>query len=196
MPPPSAIGERLRPHAERIEAEMLALASAAVAGGEEITGVVRIATTEGMAARLVQGGLLDLRTTHPSLELEVLGGNRPVDLARGEADLAVRVSPTTDPSLRARVLGKSPISLFASPSYLRARGVPRSASQLAGHDVLVPSGELAVLPEAKWLRDRPEVRIAFRSSSLPSLVEAAARGHGLVPLTNAWEKPRLQRMRT
>ncbi len=183
---PSVAGERLRTHAERIEAEMLALTSAAIADVETISGRVRIATTEGMAARLVAGGLLDLRAAYPALELEVLGSNRAVDLSRGEADLAVRVAPTTDPSLKVRVLGKFPISLFASPTYLRARGLPRTAAQLSGHDVLMPSAELDALPEARWLRERPNVRIALRSSSLPALVEAAVRGHGIVPVTRAW----------
>jgi DNA-binding transcriptional LysR family regulator len=183
---PSVTGERLRLHAERIEAEMLALTSAAVAGGEEISGRVRIATTEGMASRLVAGGLMELRASYPALELEILGSNRAVDLARGEADLAVRVTPTSDPTLKVRVLGKFPISLFAAPSYLRTRGVPRTAAQLQGHDALLPSGELDALPEAKWLRERPGVRIALRSSSLPALVEAAVRGHGVVPVTRAW----------
>lgn len=183
---PSAVGERLRGHAERIEAEMLALTSTAVAGGEEIVGRVRIATTEGLASRLVAGGLCELRTSHPGLELELLGGNRPLDLSRGEADLAVRVTPTTDPSLKVRVLGRFPISLFASPAYLRARGLPRTAAQLHGHDVLLPSGELEVLPEARWLRERPGVQVALRSSSLPALVEACVRGHGILPITRAW----------
>ncbi|MFO0685389.1 MAG: LysR family transcriptional regulator [Sandaracinus sp.] len=184
---PSLTGERLRAHAERIEQEMLALASAAVAGDEgEIRGRVRIATTEGMAARLVRGGLLDLQKSYPRLELELLGGNRPVDLARGEAELAVRVIKTTDPSLAVRVLGKFPISLFASSAYVRSRGLPRSAAQLEGHDVLLPSGELEGLPESRWLRDRPGVRVVFRSSSLPALIEACALGHGIVPITRAW----------
>jgi DNA-binding transcriptional LysR family regulator len=183
---PSASGERLRAHAERIEAEMVALTSAAIAGSEDIRGRVRIATTEAMAVRLIQNGLLELRATHPHLELELLGGNAPVDLTRGEAELALRVRPTSDPSLKVRVLGRFAVSLFASPGYLRARGVPRTGAQLAGHDVLVPSGELDALPEAKWLRERAGVQITLRSSSLPALVEAASRDHGIVPLTRAW----------
>jgi DNA-binding transcriptional LysR family regulator len=108
-----------------------------------------------------------------------LGSNRAVDLARGEADLAVRVTPTTDPDLKVRVLGKFPIALFASPTYLRARGLPRTVAQLAGHDVLLPSGDLDALPEARWLRERPGVRIAFRSSSLPALAVRAGLAHHL-----------------
>ncbi len=183
---PSLVGERLRAHAERLEAEVHALTSAAVASAGEVSGRVRIATTEGLAARLVQGGLLDLRAQYPELELEILGGNRPVDLSRGEAELAIRISPTTDPNLTVRVLGRYAISLFAAPSYLRARGLPRTAAQLAGHDVLLPSGELEQLPEARWLASRPGVRVAFRSSSLPALVEAGVRGHGILPVSRAW----------
>lgn len=183
---PSTVGERLRAHAERIEVEVLALTNAALADGEEIAGRVRIATTEGMATLLVQNGLLDLQAAHPRLEIELLAGNRSVDLARGEAELAIRVTPTTDPTLTIRVLGKQPVCLFAAQSYLRARGTPRSPGELAGHDVLLPSGELDALPESKWLKERADVRVALRSSSLPALVEAATRGHGLVPLTRAW----------
>jgi DNA-binding transcriptional LysR family regulator len=183
---PTAAGERLRVHAERIEAEMQSLASAAIAGLDEVSGNVRIATTEALGPRLIQGGLLDLRAQYPGLSIEVLAGNRPLDLSRGEAELAIRVSPTRDPSLTVRVLGKYPISLFAAPSYLRTRGHPRALAQLAGHDALLPSGELESLPEAIWLRERSGTRIVFRSSSLPTLVEAAVRGHGIVALTHAW----------
>ena len=52
--------------------------------------------------------------------------------------------------------------------------------------MLVPSGDLDELPEARWLRERADVHIALRSSSLPALVDAAVRDHGLVPLTRMW----------
>lgn len=182
----SATGGQLRVHAERMAAEVRALETAAVAGGEEVTGLVRIATTEGMALRLVQGGLLTLQEAHPGLEIELLGSNQPVDLSRGEADLALRVSPTKDAGLRVRVLARLGISLFASETYLSARGLPRNEAQLAGHDLLLPSGELAHLPEARWLAKVNGARIALRSSSLPALVEASRRGHGICAITRAW----------
>jgi DNA-binding transcriptional LysR family regulator len=169
-----------------MEAEVRALEGKAVAGGEAVSGRVRIATTEAMCVRLVEGGLLELRQEFPGIELEVLGGNRAVDLSHGEADLAVRLSPTTDKALKVRVIARFGISLFASTAYVRSRGAPRSASQLRGHHVLIPSGELAALPEAKWLASRPGVHVAFRSTSMAALVEAALRGHGICPVTAAW----------
>ena len=78
------------------------------------------------------------------------------------------------------------VGLFASPAYLRARGRLRAASSLAGHDVLLPSGELSRLPEAKWLASRPGVRAVFRSNCMPALVAAAVAGLGIVPLALGW----------
>jgi DNA-binding transcriptional LysR family regulator len=50
------------------------------------------------------------------------------------------------------------------------------------------AGELAQLPEAKWLARQPGVRAVFRSNSMPALVEAAQRGAGIVPLPIGWGK--------
>jgi DNA-binding transcriptional LysR family regulator len=183
---PSPLAERLATHAERMEQEARALETAAAAGDEEIAGVVRVATTEALAAHLVARGLLDLSDTHPGLVVELAGGNRPVDVARGAADLALRVTPPEDASLRARVVARLGLGLFAAPAYLRVRGTPAGPDGLDGHDVVVPSGELAQLPEAKWLSSRAGVRIAFLSNSMPALVAAAVAGRGLVALTSAW----------
>jgi DNA-binding transcriptional LysR family regulator len=192
---PSVIAERMLPHAERMEVEARALASTAVAGEREVTGTVRVATTEALAAWLVQEGLLGVRDAHPSLVIELLGGNRPVDLVRGEADLALRLTKDKEAALRVRRLASFTFAAFAAPSYLRRRGQPRSKTELAGHDVCVPSGELSRLPEAKWLA-RPGVREVFRSSSMPALVEAVAAGVGVGVLTRAWgdRHPGLERL--
>lgn len=194
---PTAAVERLRPHAERMEVEAAALANAAVAR-EVVSGVVRVATTEALGPFLVAEGLLGVRDQHPDLVVEVLGGNRPVDLARGEAELAVRIAPLRDASLKARCVARLGIGLFASPAYVRARGLPRSAAALRGHDVLLPSGELGVLPEARWLAARPGVRVVFRSSSMPALVAAAVAGFGLAALSLPWgdREPGLERVMT
>lgn len=193
---PTAAVERLRAHAERMEAEAAALAHAAAAHERRAKGLVRVATTEALAAFLVAEGLLSVREHHPELFVELLGGNRPVDLTRGEADLALRLVPLKEAELRVRAIAKLGIGLYASPSYVRARGVVRSAGALAGHDVLIPSGELASLPEAKWLASRPDVRVVFRTSSMGALLAAAIAGLGIAPLSLPWgdREPGLERL--
>ena len=179
---PTSAALRLRPHAETIEAEVLALRSAAARGDERLSGTVRVASTETMATLLVERGLLDVADAHPGLTVELLAGNRQLDVARGEADLAIRFAPLRQASLKVRCLARSKVGLFASPAYLQVRGLPRGVDALAGHDVLLPGGELAAMPEAKWLAARRGVRVALRSNCLPALMAAAVAGRGLIAL--------------
>ena len=183
---PTAVATRLRAHAERMEAEAGALERAARADTTQASGLVRVATTDALAQLLVGAGLLSVRERHPDLALEIVGGNRPIDLARGEADLALRLSKLDQPSLRAVCLASMNVALFASPAYVRERGVVRTPAGIAGHDVLLPTGELAALPEARWLASRRSVRVVLRSNSMGALVAAAAAGHGIVPLPTGW----------
>lgn len=185
--------DRVLPHAEAMEREAAALAHDIRYGESRIAGNVRLATTESFARMLVHGGLLALRDAHPDLALELIGGNRPVDLARGEADIAVRFSALRQPSLRARCLATTGVGLFASAAYRRGHGAVHS---LRDHDVLLPSGELAKLPEVRWLSKRPGVHVALRSNSMPALVAAAVAGYGIVPLPLGWgdNEPGLERV--
>jgi DNA-binding transcriptional LysR family regulator len=184
---PTAAAERLRGHAERMELEATQLATAARGPAARVAGVVKVATTEGLAAMLATEGISALSTEHPDLVLELLGGNRPLDLLRGEADIALRVAAVRHASLRVRCLSRSGVGLFASPSYLRTRGAASSARALRGHDVLLPSAELARLPEVRWLA-RQKVRVVLRSNSMLALVGAAVGGLGLAPLPLGWGK--------
>jgi len=182
---PTAVAERMRARAEAMETEAAALAHT-MRADEPATGTVRLATTESFARLLVASGLLELRASHPDLVIELLGENRPVDLARGEADLAIRTAALRQPTLRARCVGKTGVGLFAAPSYLRAHRPIRGAGSLRGHDLLLPGGELARLPEARWLASLGDNRVALKSNSMPALLAAAVGGHGIVPLPLGW----------
>jgi DNA-binding transcriptional LysR family regulator len=176
----SPAGDRVLRHAEQMAGEAQALAlSASDGGGEAVRGLVRIATTEALAAMLVRRGLLELGAAHPGLEIELLGANRVVDLSRGEADLALRVTKVEQSSLRVRRVARLPFFVVAGEPYVRRRGVPRTERELGGHDVLLHSGELATLPEARWLGDRPGVRVVLRTNSMIALLAGVVAGAGI-----------------
>src|SRR5439155_13595861 len=143
------------------ETDATALAHAMHADAHEASGVVRVATTEAFARILAHHGLLGVRDDHPGVIVELLAGNRPADLGRGEADLAIRLAALRQPALRGRCLATMGVALFAAPEYLRVRGFVDAETDLAGHDVLLPSGELEQLPEARWLARQPGVRVVF-----------------------------------
>jgi DNA-binding transcriptional LysR family regulator len=96
------------------------------------------------------------------------------------------MSPLRQATLKVRCVARYKCGLYASAGYLKERGLPRSLEGVAGHDVVLPAGELSAMPEAKWLAGRPRVRVTFRSSSMPTLVAAAAQGRGLVAISVRW----------
>jgi DNA-binding transcriptional LysR family regulator len=180
----TSAGQRALAHAETMSAAARAFLSAA-APEDDVTGVVRLAVTEAMAPFVVEQGLVALTERYPRLTLELHGGNRRLDLATGEADLALRVDPLRGAELRARCISRSSVALYASRGYLSGRSV-KTPAHLVGHRALVPGGELAMLPEARWLRAQAGLVPALVSNSLPALLSAARRGQGVVALTSAW----------
>jgi DNA-binding transcriptional LysR family regulator len=183
---PTETARRLLSAAEAMEEAAADLSRSLHAGESVPKGRVRVATTEGFARMLVEEGLLTVCDDRPALELELMASNKPVDLAHGEADIAVRLAALRQSTLKARCIATMPIALFASPRYVLARGHARTIAGLHGHDVLLPTGDLARLPESELLASRPRVNVAFRSNSMPALIAAASKGRGIVPLPLAW----------
>lgn len=90
----TAAGERVRPRAARILAELAGLERVAV--GRE--GPLRLSTLESFSANWLVPNLPDFRARHPEIEIELEATLRYADLARDEADVAIRfgVGPWDD----------------------------------------------------------------------------------------------------
>lgn len=178
----SAAGIALWPKLKKIEDGVYGLVEVNDVG---VSGVVRLATTEGLAPWLLQQGLLEALAPHPGVTIVLLAGNAPADVHAADVDVAVRLGPVEGDGLHVRRVARLSLAAFCAPSYAATRGRPRSIDDLAGHDVLVADGELARLPEARLLRGSGG-RVRFSSSSLPALAVACGRGHGVTVLTEAW----------
>ena len=88
-------------------------------------GRLRVVPLLGDFIRLYPHILLDLGTT-----------DRVVDIAAGEADVAIRFGPLPDSTLTARRLGENRRVIVASPDYLARRGMPMVPEDLHAHDCL------------------------------------------------------------
>lgn len=182
---PTAAGDELATAGERIEAE-IARVGARVWPADAVVGTVRVATTEGLATMLAEQGLLRLTEEHPGLALELLAGNAELDLDAGAADLALRPLRPRASGLFVRRASSSPLAVVAAPRYLDRRGTPRTEAELAGHDVVVAGGELAGLPEARWLAGVTGVRVVLRSNGMPAIVAAIRDGVGIGVVSEIW----------
>jgi DNA-binding transcriptional LysR family regulator len=172
------LGEAVVPLVEQVERAVAAVRDAMAAQRAR----VRLAVPSGFTS-LFTPHIAELQKEHPGLSLEVVSGARPVDLKKGEADLAVRVGPIADKDLVARKLCESGWSLYASDTYLQRRGAPESTDDLTGHDLIGFDPSLARAPQAKWLEARSAgANIVMRSREVADMLAAARSGVGLCAL--------------
>jgi DNA-binding transcriptional LysR family regulator len=182
--------------AEEMERAATAVERRAAGSDDRIEGVVRLTTSEAFSGFLVRR--LDvLHALHPKLIVEILGGNRFFDLSRGEADLAVRFAPTTQPDLIAKRIGDAGWSVYASKAYLARRGTPASFDDLLGHDVIGFDETMSGIPGARWLSDHAgRAEVVLRGNSILSPLNATVIGMGIsvLPCFLAEAEPTLKRL--
>ena len=181
----TAVGEELRPLAERIETAVQDLERRAASSDADLVGTVRVTCPETVGYRMMKTPLLDaFRTRYPGLRIELMMVDRVLDLAKGEADVAFRTAPPQDNALVSRKLADVPWAIFASRSYVDSHGQPerpRGRQQAPGNRVWwphrrAPCGSVGSGPVA------PNARVAAICTTTPALVLAVKSGAGLAPL--------------
>lgn len=73
---------------------------------------------------------------YPHILVDVLLTDTLVDVAAGEADIAIRFGPLASSALTARKLGESGRVIVAAPDYLARHGTPEVPEDLHGHRCL------------------------------------------------------------
>ncbi|WP_426413764.1 LysR family transcriptional regulator [Bradyrhizobium ganzhouense] len=151
-----------------------------VAGHDALLkGSVRVATTEALGYQLVAPAIAALRKTHPELRVDLMIGTRTLDIARREADLAVRFARPTASDLICRKLGEVAFSLYASKRYLASKGIPKQGQGLADYDLIAYSGTPAAMGPFFMGEQFEGARIALRCDSPFIQLRAAASHTGI-----------------
>jgi DNA-binding transcriptional LysR family regulator len=154
-----------------------------VAGRDSLTaGTVRLTTTEALAHRVVAPAIATLRRTHLALQVDLIVGVRTLDIARRDADLAVRFARPTAPELVCRKLGEVGYSIYASRRYLARCGVPRRGAGLAGYDLITFSGAPAATSPFFMGEALEGARLAVRCDNPLIQLQAAAQDIGIAEL--------------
>ena len=78
----------------------------------------------------------DFVAREPHILVDINLSDVVVDVAAGQADVAIRFGPLADSGLTARKLGETRRVIVASPAYLAARGTPRTPEELHDHNCL------------------------------------------------------------
>jgi molybdate transport repressor ModE-like protein len=167
--------------AEEVERAMDGFARLAAGVRETIAGTVRLAASEIVGVEVLAPRLGELRDRHPGVEVELVLGNTPSDLSRGDAALAVRLYRPQETALITKLIGSVQLGFFASRGYLERRGRPSSLAALLEHELIGfdSRGPMARLFEAVDPRLTAE-RFTLRTDSLTAQLAAARAGCGIV----------------
>ena len=121
---------------ERILADIEAADAAVTADRVEPRGLLRLNVPVAFGTRQIAPLLSEFAQRHPFVTVELGLNDRLVDLADEGWDLAIRIASLSNSSLIARRIAPCRTVVCAAPSYLAARGKPRSVSSLAEHNCL------------------------------------------------------------
>ncbi len=174
---PSEQAQVLAGHAEQMEAHLESARSAAQLDPKQVSGTVRITTTDTILHGLVAPALKELHTKHPLLAFELYAGNELASLTRRDADIAVRATRRPPQHLVGKHVGPIRMALYAA----RKGPVRRfDETQLAAADWIAPDDALPEHPSVLWRKKHfPKVAPTYRVNSILTVVELVAQGLGV-----------------
>jgi len=171
-------GESIRAATEEMEEAALLVEQRALGADRKLAGVVRVANTEMLGQFVVLPAVRALHEIHPQIRVDLATGAQRLDLARREADVAIRYVRPESGDLVSRRVARVAEAAYASKGYLASHQRPTPGNGLAGHDV--------VMLESRTLRgnrvageDPSNARIVLRTGNSLSLHRAVALGIGI-----------------
>lgn len=156
---------------------------------QAMSGVLRLTAPVSFGERVLTSWMLELRRSHPRLELDLIWSDQFLDLAEHGIDVAVRMGALPDSGLLARRLGWLRHILVSTPEVVeRAGGPPQSLEDL-GRFPIVEYTQLQRPGTVEAAIGSRVARLPFtgavRVNHVGALIEAVAAGAG-VAVCPAW----------
>jgi DNA-binding transcriptional LysR family regulator len=166
---------RILADGEAVEAEILD--DAAIPRGP-----VRIACMGAFGVRTLAPLLPEFMAGYPEVEIDLHIADDPVDIIGGGFDLAIRLGPEPDSSMRISRLTSIPILVVAAPAFFETFGRPAHPTDLArmptleySHILLGPEWALEHAEHGSVdVRITPRIRINNAAAALPVVIAGQA----------------------
>jgi DNA-binding transcriptional LysR family regulator len=183
----TSYGAELRPLAEAVEQQVGVLEQRIRDTARELNEIVRLTCPEPLVQRIMQSPLLEhLHATHPRLRIEFVTSDRYLDLAKGEADVALRSGDTVDGKLVGRKVADSLWAVYAARSYVQRNGSPAAIADAATHRWIALDDSLPGHRLTRWMQEAlPSVSVGATSTSILGLVHSVKAGVGIAALPTA-----------
>ena len=177
-------GKELLPIATKVEDAINSLERFLVASDEAPNGSVRVTCSEPIGYRLMQSSILDtFHDRYRGVRVELIMSDHFLDIAKGEADIAIRAGVPNETTLVGRKIADVPWALYCSRSYADRHGRAERAEDLDRHAIIEFDGGIRDHHAARWLRSvAPNAKVVARSNTVPGLMMTVRSGAGLAPL--------------
>jgi DNA-binding transcriptional LysR family regulator len=174
---PSELARTLAEHAEQVETRLEQARSAVQSTPGQISGTVRISTTDAILHGLVAPALRTLAAQHPLLDYELHTSNELSSLTRREADIAVRATKRPPQHLVGKHIGPIQVALYAG----KAGKIRRYADVETGKAAWIALDDaLPDHPSVIWRkRHHPKAMPRYRVGSILTVMELAEAGMGV-----------------
>lgn len=187
-------GRSLVGDAEAMERAAQALRKTVEIHQRGASGTLRVTMSEMMA----NAGMVPLmplfREAYPDLTLELAITDDQLDIAAGEADLAVRGgAELADSDLVARKISETVWALYCSRAYADRMGLPATFDELKNHVLIGGETERNYPGLASILQRTPGLSVTFKSNSITNMFASVRAGIaiGSMPCVMADAEPDL-----
>ena len=179
------LGSQAVAAAEAIEATLGSLTGALSNSEHSLSGLVRISTSDGFGAEFATPALVRLQQENPLLNVEMLSATRKASQNRSGVDLEVVVGRMEVTNAQPIFLTNYFLRLYASPGYVRSRGLPAALDDVREHGfVSYVESALQVAELGHRSSQLPAPKFSFQATSIFAQVEAVRRGAGIGLLPN------------
>ena len=142
--------------------------------------LLRVTTNDAMADPLVAPAIARFRAEHPDVRVELNITDALIDIAAGEADIAIRGAEqaASAGSVIQRRLPGSRWGFYCSPGYAAANGMPGGVGEAGAHSIATLGGAVQAVVQMM----APGAQVVDVTNSVGSLVAVLRAGYCIGPL--------------
>lgn len=146
-------------------------------------GIIRVSCTAALGVLHITKLIFRFQELYPQIHIDLSLSDERVDLVKEGFDIALRLGPLADSSMKLRQLGQSGRILVAAPGYLAEHGRLSQPEDISGHNVIrmsnIASSERLVLQDVEGERHDFPVFGNLRVDHGLAAREAVRAGRGI-----------------
>lgn len=146
------------------------------------SGVIRASLPVDFSLFYLSGILADFSRLYPDIQFELDLTPRSANLLAEPVDLAIRMGQPREQNLNATLIARLSRGLYASPDYLRQRGVPAQPADLLAHECLRINNRPWILTDTQQQTASVPLHGRFLANNPGLLRQLAVNGMGIVLL--------------